>query len=399
MDGIYSTPYPTSPLLDGQYELITELGKGGQGIVFLVRDIADQKLYAAKIVKPDLKMTESQRDELLRRESTSHQEISCDHPNIVRSIRVKFAGEDITQSEEDSDLCRDSNQLDVSYHLLEYATNETVLTYFKQSGGFKEHVTQFFFLQMAAAVNHIHSRGYAHLDIKLNNIFLDEYFNIKIGDFGSALRPQKNGKTNKRRGTTNYMAPEVKNQKQDTTDGSRKVKTYDPFRADVYSLGVCLFILLFKSYPKLKSSTEASPDSVKTPTEFPTFLDSLTLPNPFTISDSKWESKSVEARRLVVRMLQEDPSKRPTIGEVYDSDWLLQYTPGVENHVFKEMDRVRQRLPQKPQDTSSLSLLLRKMGDDQNNRTQTTGAESPKRYMKGYNCPGMNDYDHFRISL
>lgn len=59
MDGIYSTTYPTSPLLDGQYELITELGKGGQGIVYLVRDIADQGLYAAKIVKPDLKMSES----------------------------------------------------------------------------------------------------------------------------------------------------------------------------------------------------------------------------------------------------------------------------------------------------------------------------------------------------
>lgn len=250
---------------------------------------------------------------------------------------------------------------------------------------------------MAAAVNHIHSRGYAHLDIKLNNIFLDEYFNIKIGDFGSALKPQKKGKTNKRRGTTNYMAPEVKNQNKVTPENSRKQKTYDPFRADVYSLGVCLFILLFKSYPKLVS-TDVSPDSVKTSTEFPTFMDPLSLPNPFTISDAKWETKSVEARRLVVRMLQEDPTKRPTIGEVYDSDWLLQYTPGVENHVFKEMDRVRQRLPMKRLDISSFSQLIRKVGEDNSNRTQTTGAESPKRYPKGSNYP-VGDLDQFRLGL
>jgi len=63
---------------------------------------------------------------------------------------------------------------------------------------------------MAYAVDFIHSKKYAHLDIKLNNIMVDEFFNIKIGDFGSVLKLDKKGTTRKKRGTQNYMAPELK---------------------------------------------------------------------------------------------------------------------------------------------------------------------------------------------
>lgn len=125
---------------------------------------------------------------------------------------------------------------------MEYYSNETVLTYFRHAQGFKSYVSQFLFVQIAHAVEHIHSKGYAHLDIKLNNIFLDEFFNVKVGDFGSAIKPPKSGLISKRRGTTNYMAPEVVEVK----------AKFNAFKADVYSLGVCLFILLFKTYPKLK---------------------------------------------------------------------------------------------------------------------------------------------------
>lgn len=49
------------------------------------------------------------------------------------------------------------------------------------------------------------------MDLKVNNILLDDYFNIRIGDFGSAMKLSGKKLTNRRRGTPHFMAPEVKN--------------------------------------------------------------------------------------------------------------------------------------------------------------------------------------------
>jgi len=123
---------------------------------------------------------------------------------------------------------------------MEYASNQTILQFFKVGGGFPEEVTKFFFMQIIYAVEYIHSKGYAHMDLKLNNIMLDEFFNIWIGDFGSVLKVEKEGLTSKKRGTQNYMAPEIKECK-----GS-SWSQFNALKADVYSLGVCLFVLLYK---------------------------------------------------------------------------------------------------------------------------------------------------------
>lgn len=73
----------------------------------------------------------------------------------------------------------------------------------------------------------MHSQQYCHLDIKLENILLDEYFNIKLADFGSSVNvSESNGSTNKRRGTLMYMAPEVA----DLEPG----KEFDAYAADIY---------------------------------------------------------------------------------------------------------------------------------------------------------------------
>lgn len=56
---------------------------------------------------------------------------------------------------------------------MEYAPNDTLMSFVKYSGGFREDLSQFYFLQIACAMEHIHFKGYAHMDLKLNNIFLD----------------------------------------------------------------------------------------------------------------------------------------------------------------------------------------------------------------------------------
>lgn len=96
--------------------------------------------------------------------------------------------------------------------------------------------------QLLHAVEYMHHQGYAHLDIKLENILLDEFFNIKLADFGSSLYlAESNGFTNLRRGTKFYLPPEVENE-----TGN---EAYNGYSADVYTLGISLFLLLAGEFP------------------------------------------------------------------------------------------------------------------------------------------------------
>ncbi len=80
----------------------------------------------------------------------------------------------------------------------------------------------------------------------------------------------------RKRGTQNYMAPEVRDLKAN--------KAYDPKKADVYSLGVCLYVLLFKQFPTLKADNTNIGERLRL-----TGGDSLAVQNPFTVSQEKWE--------------------------------------------------------------------------------------------------------------
>ncbi|KAF0700498.1 Aste57867_8982 [Aphanomyces stellatus] len=99
-------------------------------------------------------------------------------------------------------------------------------------GGLELDVARRYFRQIAAAVGFMHSRGVAHRDLSLENVLLDAQNNCHVCDFGLAaktmtLRHETVGKPF-------YMAPEV------LATG----QLYDPAQADVWSLGVMLFMMI-----------------------------------------------------------------------------------------------------------------------------------------------------------
>ncbi len=75
----------------------------------------------------------------------------------------------------------------------------------------EDDIARYFFHQLVSVVEYMHSHGYAHRDIKLDNILLDKDCNVKIADFGLALPFDKENELNltSRGGTVNYFSPEM----------------------------------------------------------------------------------------------------------------------------------------------------------------------------------------------
>ena len=120
----------------------------------------------------------------------------------------------------------------------------------------------YIFVQMANAMNFVHSNGLIHGDLKLENVLIvktrDGKEVIKLSDFGCGRVAYKEDKglveSNRAVGTIAYMAPEqirvyisVNLNRPDVL--KRATIKYNPIRADVWSLGVCLYRMLFYDYP------------------------------------------------------------------------------------------------------------------------------------------------------
>lgn len=145
----------------------------------------------------------------------------------------------------------------IAKYLMECAPHENILTYhqdFLENGSwyvvmdyceggdllgrlqaspqsqFEESIALDYFRQIAHGVQYLHQVGIAHRDISLENILLKNNI-CKLCDFG--LSTEANRTCKDRVGKAYYMAPEV-------VAGDE----YDPMAADMWSLGICLFILL-----------------------------------------------------------------------------------------------------------------------------------------------------------
>ena len=107
-----------------------------------------------------------------------------------------------------------------------------------------------YFAQLVEAVAHVHDCGVCHMDIKPENLFVTASGRVKLGDFGLSVL-MEDGPVVGRLGSVSYAAPEnLRSQRPSATIGeygcgSSARASYDGERADMWSVGVTLFVFLY----------------------------------------------------------------------------------------------------------------------------------------------------------
>ncbi|BAT03218.1 Os07g0678600, partial [Oryza sativa Japonica Group] len=165
-----------------------------------------------------------------------------------------------------------------------------------QRGRLKEDAARKYFQQLICAVDFCHSRGVYHRDLKPENLLLDENSNLKVSDFGlSALADCKrqDGLLHTTCGTPAYVAPEVINR-----------RGYDGAKADIWSCGVILFVLLAGYLP---------------------FHDKNLMDMYKKIGKAEFKCPSwfnTDVRRLLLRILDPNPSTRISMDKIMENPWF-----------------------------------------------------------------------------
>ncbi|TIC32169.1 Pkinase-domain-containing protein [Wallemia mellicola] len=197
------------------YERHGLLGEGGFARVYEVEDERGYRLAIKTISKSALQSKKNRTK--LYAEIKLHKALS--HPNIVGFEECFEDDENVYMLME---LCKSGNMMDLLRSRKRYTAPET----------------RFFLVQLIGACQYMHEHSVIHRDLKLGNLFLDEFMNVKVGDFGLAALIEREGERKNKNtdcprticGTPNYIAPEVLF---DTSNGHS-------FEVDVWSIGVIM---------------------------------------------------------------------------------------------------------------------------------------------------------------
>jgi eukaryotic-like serine/threonine-protein kinase len=205
----------------GDYQILDELGSGGMGRVWRVRNVITDRIEAMKVLLPDL----AGRQELAARFQREIKLMaSLNHPNIA-ALRTAFTAD---------------NQL---YMVMEYVEGVTLADKLEK-GPIPVNDAVNYISQVLSAVGYAHQQHIIHRDIKPANMMLTPQGVIKLMDFGIARAGEERSltMTGTTMGSLSYMSPEQV--KGEATDA----------RSDLYSVGVSLYEFVTGQRPFTASS-------------------------------------------------------------------------------------------------------------------------------------------------
>ncbi|KAI9190992.1 hypothetical protein LWI28_001897 [Acer negundo] len=262
-----------SHILFGKYEMGRLLGKGTFAKVFYGKHVVSGESVAIKVISKDQVKKEGMMEQIKREISVMR---LVRHPNVVEIKEVMATKTKI-------------------FFVMELVRGGELFAKVAR-GKLKEDVARKYFQQLISAVDFCHSRGVSHRDLKPENLLLDENGDLKVSDFGLSALPEQNlndGLLHTQCGTPAYVAPEV-----------LRKKGYDGSKADIWSCGVILYVLLAGFLPfQDENIMKMYGKMFKAEFEYPPWF-------------------STESKRLISKLLVADPARRITIPSIMRVSWF-----------------------------------------------------------------------------
>ena len=260
------------------YDVIKQLGKGGYGKVYEVKNKKSGEIRACKhLSKLSIKNLEKFEREI-------NILINSDHPNIVKIYEIYESQRSLYIVMEE---CKGGEVFD------------RIIDHIQSKNMYSEKDAAEMLLQVMSAVEYCHNNGICHRDLKPENLLYlragsEKNNPIRDIDFGlsQVISPEKKLKT--RVGTAYYVSPEIL--KGDYTE-----------KCDVWSAGVILYIFL-SGDPPFNGPNDSA-------------IYSKIAQMKFTFPEKKWSSISKEAKDLITHMIAPEP-QRYTAKQVIEHPWF-----------------------------------------------------------------------------
>jgi serine/threonine-protein kinase len=226
----------------GPYKVVSQLGRGGMGVVYKGRDEALNRFVAIKVLTENLTEDPTFLQRFVREAQAA---AALSHPNVVQ---IYFTGQD------------DAGH---PYFVMEFVPGQSLDHMLRSEGRIDNPRASQLMLQAAHGLAAAHDLGIIHRDIKPANLMLDERGTLKIADFGLALPPDAESRltaTGMMVGTPGYLSPE------------QCAGENPDHRTDIYALGVTYYMLLTGTPPfrgqsplaLMKQILDANPPDVTT---------------------------------------------------------------------------------------------------------------------------------------
>ena len=263
-----------------KYKIISKIGTGAYGTVFLAENLLTKANVAMK------KIDKSAEDLLEDNEIKDEIEIlkKLDHPNIVKILEFY-------------------NTPDSYYIINDYCPNGEL--YYQINKQFSETQMAVIFRQIFSGLSYLHENNIIHRDLKLENILItdieksittkEKLFNIKIIDFGTAKIFDRKHSQYQIVGSSYYLAPEVINH------------SYNE-KCDMWSAGVILYMLL----------CGVAPFDGKDDTEI---IERIKKGN-FNKTNPKYQNASDEIKNLIENLLEFNANKRLSALDALHHPWF-----------------------------------------------------------------------------
>lgn len=251
-------------IIGNRYELMEKIGSGGMAVVYKARCRLLNRFVAIKMLRPEY----NEDIEFLKRFETEAQAAaSLSHTNIVSVYDVGTHDK-------------------IHYIVMECAEGVTLKKYMADKGSLAQEEVFDFSLQIASALEHAHSKGIVHHDIKPHNIMVGPDRILKVTDFGLARAVSGNTNVvgNSAIGSVHYASPEQ----------SRGGFTDE--KSDIYSLGVTMY----------EMATGRVPFDGETPVAVAMKHMQKTPPRPSTFNTAI----NSEFEKIILRSMEKEPRDR-----------------------------------------------------------------------------------------